>query len=174
VMGLAADPLDTAATQWLERTLDDSSNRRIVLPEAFLALDGALDLLHSVVSGLVVHELTVKGNLMAELPFMVIENVMMAAVRKGRDRQEVHEALRKHSFAAARVVKEQGQPNDLIERLSTEPLLNGVNLDELLNPAAYTGRAVEQVKVFVEQIVGSVRKGYEAKFAVLPASEPKV
>lgn len=174
VMGLAADPLDTAATQWLERTLDDSANRRIVLPEAFLALDGALDLLHSVISGLVVHEKTVRSNLMAELPFMAIENVMMAAVRKGRDRQEVHEALRKHALAAARVVKELGQPNDLIDRLHSEPLLAGVNLDELLNPAAYTGRAAEQVKVFLERVVASIRQGYRTRYEVLSTSEPKV
>jgi adenylosuccinate lyase len=174
VMGLAADPLETASTQWLERTLDDSSNRRIVLPEAFLALDGALDLLHSVVSGLVVHEHTVRANLMAELPFMAVENILIAAVRKGRDRQEVHEALRKHSMAAAKRVKEMGLPNDLIERLRSEPTLVGLNLDELLDPATYTGRAAEQVHLFLTQIVKSVRQGYEARYSQLPTSEPKV
>jgi adenylosuccinate lyase len=174
VMGLAADPLNTAATQWLERTLDDSSNRRIVLPESFLALDGALDLLHSVMSGLVVHEHTVRANLMAELPFMAVEHILVAAVRKGRDRQEVHEALRKHSMAAAQRVKAMGLSNDLIERLHSEPLLHGVNLDELLNPAMYTGRAADQVSVFVNRVVSSVRGAYAAKYTLLSGSEPKV
>jgi adenylosuccinate lyase len=174
VMNLAQDPLDTASTQWLERTLDDSSNRRLVLPEAFLAIDGALDLLHSIFAGLVVHEATVKANLMAELPFMAIENVMMAAVRHGRDRQEVHEVLRKHALTAARRVKEFGQPNDLIERLRHEPMLNGVDLDHAMDPRAYTGRAAEQVDLFLKTVVESVRKGYAARYSVLPSSEPKV
>ncbi len=174
VMSMAANPLDTASTQWLERTLDDSSNRRIVLPEAFLALDGALDLLHSVVSGLVVYEHTIHANLMAELPFMAVEDIMMAAVRKGRDRQEIHEALRKHSMAAAQRVKAMGLSNDLIERLRSEPLLVGVNLDELLNPAAYIGRASEQVGVFLNQIVKSVRTAYGTRYAALSPSEPRV
>jgi adenylosuccinate lyase len=174
VMGLAADPLETASTQWLERTLDDSSNRRIVLPESFLALDGALDLLHSVVAGLVVHEHTTRANLMAELPFMAVETVLVAAVRKGRDRQEVHEALRKHSMAAAKRVKEMGLSNDLIERLHSEPLLSNVNLDELLNPSTYVGRAPEQVSLFLQQIVKSVRQAYETRYSQLSTSEPKV
>jgi adenylosuccinate lyase len=174
VMNLAQDPLDTAATQWLERTLDDSSNRRIVLPEAFLAMDGALDLLHSVLSGLVVHEATVKANLMAELPFMAIENIMMAAVKRGRDRQEVHEVLRKHAFLSARRVKEMGQSNDLIERLKTEPMLNGVDLDHALDPRQYVGRAPQQVDEFLRTVVDSVRKGYAARYSVLSSSEPRV
>jgi adenylosuccinate lyase len=174
VMNLAADPLDTAATQWLERTLDDSANRRIVLPEAFLALDGTLDLLHSVVSGLVVYEHTVKANLMAELPFMAVENIIVAAVRKGRDRQEVHEALRKHALAAAQRVKRLGQSNDLIERLHSEPLLTGVNLDELLNPSTYVGRARDQVDHFVNSTVRSCRNAYATRYQTLPSSEPRV
>jgi len=174
VMGLAADPLNTAATQWLERTLDDSANRRIVLPEAFLALDGALDLFHNVVAGLVVHERTVRANLMAELPFMAMENVMMAAVRKGRDRQEVHEAIRKHAMLSAKVVKELGQPNDLVERLTSEPLLTGINLDEILDPAAYTGRAAEQVDIFVNRIAASITRAYATRYSILPTSEPNV
>lgn len=174
VMSLAQDGLDTASTQWLERTLDDSSNRRVVLPEAFLALDGALDLLHSVTAGLVVHEMTVRANLMAELPFMAVENIMMAAVRRGRDRQEVHEALRKHALAAGRRVKELGQTNDLMERLRTEPTLVGIDLDHFLDPGAYTGRAREQVDHFVNGIVASVRNAYGTRWASLSSSEPKV
>jgi adenylosuccinate lyase len=174
VMNLAQNPLDTAATQWLERTLDDSSNRRMVLPEAFLAIDGALDLLHSVLSGMVVHEHTIRRNLLAELPFMALENIMMAAVKRGRDRQEVHEVLRKHSYSAARQVKEQGQPNDLIERLRSEPMLYGLDLDDLLNPMQYVGRAPQQVQRFLEREVASVRKGYATRYATLSSSEPRV
>lgn len=174
VMSLAQDGLDTASTQWLERTLDDSSNRRLVLPEAFLALDGALDLLHSVASGLVVHEMTVRANLMAELPFMAVENIMMAAVKKGRDRQDVHEALRKHAIAAGKRVKELGQSNDLLERLKSEPVLTGLDLSHFLDPIAYIGRAREQVDHFVNGIVGSVRKGYSTLWMGLSSSEPKV
>jgi adenylosuccinate lyase len=174
VMGLAQNPLDTAATQWLERTLDDSSNRRLVLPEAFLALDGAIDLIHSVLAGMVVHEHTVRKNLLAELPFMALENVMAAAVKRGRDRQEVHEALRRHSFASAKRVKEQGLPNDLIERLRSEPLLFGVDLDEMLDPMQYAGRAPQQVQKFLEREVASIRKGYGTRYSTLSSSEPHV
>ncbi|MBL9030410.1 MAG: adenylosuccinate lyase [Phycisphaerae bacterium] len=174
VMGLAADPLQTAATQWLERTLDDSSNRRVVLPEAFLALDGVLDLMHSVMAGLVVHEATVRANLMAELPFMALEAVMAMAVRKGRDRQEVHEVLRKHAFMAGRKVKERGEPNDLAERLRHEPLLQGVDVEASLDPSAYVGRAADQVERFIAEVVVSVRKAYSTSYTMLPSSEPKV
>jgi adenylosuccinate lyase len=174
VISLAQNPLNTAATQWLERTLDDSSNRRVVLPEAFLALDGALDLIHSVLAGMVVHEHTVRKNLLAELPFMALENVMIAAVKRGRDRQEVHEALRRHSFASAKRVKEQGLPNDLVERLRSEPMLFGVDLEEMMDPMQYVGRAPQQVKRFLENEVSSVRKGYGTRYATLSSSEPVV
>jgi adenylosuccinate lyase len=174
VMGLAQDPLDTSATQWLERTLDDSANRRVVLPEAFLAIDGALDLLHSVVSGLVVHEHTARANLMAELPFMAVENIMMAAVKRGRDRQEVHENLRRHTFAAARRVKEQGLSNDLVERLRSEPSLFGIDIDEMMDPVHYIGRAPEQVDVFLNDVVRSVRSAYGTRYEQLSTSEPRV
>ena len=108
VMSLINNPLQTAATQWLERTLDDSANRRLALPESFLALDGALDLMQIVAGGLVVHEKTIRANLMAELPFMASENIMMAAVRSGADRQEAHELIRQHSQAVARTQEESG------------------------------------------------------------------
>jgi adenylosuccinate lyase len=174
VMGLAQDPLSTSATQWLERTLDDSANRRVVLPEAFLALDGALDLLHSVMSGLVVHEHTVRANLMVELPFMAVENIMMAAVKRGLDRQEVHENLRRHTYAAAKRVKEQGLSNDLIERLHSEPTLYGINIDEMMEPMHYVGRAPEQVDLFLKDVVASVRSTYSNRYELLSTSEPKV
>lgn len=173
VMSLAQDPLDTAATQWLERSLDDSSNRRVVLPEAFLALDGALDLLHSVLAGLVVHEHVIRRHLDAELPFLALENVLMAAVRRGRDRQDVHEALRRHALAAARRMKE-GLPPDLSERLRAEPLLVGLDLDALLGAGEFVGRAEAQTRRFLQDIAESVRAGYATRYQQLPPSEPHV
>ena len=120
VMNLVGNAYDTAATQWLERTLDDSSNRRLSLPEAFLALDGALDLMHNVASGLIVHEAMVRKNLMAELPFMATENILMACVRAGGDRQEYHEKIRVHAQAAGWRVKHEGLDNDLLDRLKND------------------------------------------------------
>jgi adenylosuccinate lyase len=174
VMSLVHDPLETAATQWFERTLDDSSNRRLVLPEAFLALDSVLDLMHSVTSGLVVHALHVKNHLTAELPFMILENIMMAAVKAGKDRQEVHEVLRRHATAAARRVKEQALPNDLASRLESEPVLHGVKIEQLMDPMLYVGRAREQVDKFLADVVASVRKGYSTRYQMLSSSEPRV
>ncbi len=172
VMSLAQNPLNTASTQWLERTLDDSANRRLSLPESFLAFDGAIDLLHNVASGLVVHEATVRSNLMAELPFMASENLMMEAVKLGRDRQEAHEAIRRHAQAAGLVVKDQGLPNDLIDRLRAEPLLDGVDLESMLDPAAYVGLAPAQVDEFLEKIAEPLRQRYAGQLA--PAREPNV
>jgi adenylosuccinate lyase len=165
VMTLAQSPLQTAAEQWLERTLDDSSNRRMVLPEAFLALDGVLDVMLNVASGLVVYEKTIRANLMSELPFMATENIMMAAVQsKGVDRQEAHEVIRTHSQAAAHRVKSEGEPNDLLERLRGEVMFKSIDWDEVLNPAAYVGRSPEQVDRFVEQIVEPIRTRYRESF----------
>ncbi len=174
VMNLVGNAYDTAATQWLERTLDDSSNRRLSLPEAFLALDGALDLMHNVASGLIVHEATVRANLMAELPFMATENIMMEAVKLGGDRQQVHEAIRRHAQAAGLRVKDEGKPNDLIERLRTEPLLKGVNLDKLMDPMLYIGRSVEQTERFIKEVVEPLRQQYGDAIARLEESGPKV
>lgn len=174
VIGLVQDPLQTAATQWFERTLDDSANRRIVLPEGFLAIDGALDLIHSIMRGLVVHQSQIRHALQTELPFLVLENIMMAAVKAGRDRQEVHEALRRHALAAAKRVKDQALPNDLAERLASDPALHGVRLDSLLDPLHYVGRAREQVDKFIADIVTSTRKGYSTRYSMLSSSEPRV
>jgi len=160
VMNLVGNAYETAATQWLERTLDDSANRRLTLPEAFLALDGCLDIMRNVISGLVVHEKTIEKNLMAELPFMASENLMMEAVKLGRDRQEVHEAIRVHAQEAGRRVKEEGADNDLIERLRTEPLLEGVDLDGAMDPMKYVGLAVEQTERFIEQVIEPLREQY--------------
>jgi adenylosuccinate lyase len=160
VMAQAQGALNTAAAQWLERTLDDSSNRRLTLPESFLALGGALEAMHRVASGLVVHEQVVRTAVARELPFLASENILMAAVTGGGDRQEVHEAIRRHSRAAAERVKSQGGANDLLDRLRAEPLLAGVDLDTVLDPSAYVGRAPEQVDRFLLEVVEPIRQRY--------------
>ncbi|MCA9295615.1 MAG: adenylosuccinate lyase, partial [Phycisphaerales bacterium] len=172
VMSLAANGYDTAATQWLERTLDDSSNRRLTLPESFLALDGALDVMHNVADGLVVYDATIRANLLAELPFMATEDLLMAAVSNGADRQEAHEVIRRHSQAAAEGVKRDGRKNDLLDRLRDEPLFASINLDDVMDPEAFTGRAPEQVDRFVQDIVQPIRSRYAE--ALRPAREPSV
>jgi len=169
VMSLLQNPLVTASSQWLERTLDDSSNRRLVLPQAFLALDGVLDLMRGVAGGLVVYEKTIRANLMAELPFMATENILMAAVRQGADRQEAHEIIRQHSQAAAHTVKVEGGENDLLDRLVGEPMFHDLDLDAILDPTAYVGRAPEQVDRFVLGVVEPIRERY-AEQSVGPAT----
>ncbi len=160
VMSMPANALQTAATQWMERTLDDSANRRLTLPETFLALDGALDLMHNVAAGLVVHEPVIAANLLAELPFMATENLLMAAVRNGADRQHVHELIRTHSQAAGQRVKAEGLPNDLIDRLRAEPAFAGVDFDRVMEPAQYIGLAPQQTDRFIEQVVEPIRRRY--------------
>ncbi len=160
VIGMTQTPFVTAAEQWFERTLDDSSARRLTLPEPFLAIDGVLDLLVNVASGLVVYERTVAKNLAAELPFMASENLLMAAVRQGGDRQALHEVIRTHSQAAAAVVKQEGKTNDLLDRLRGEPAFAGVDLDAALDPAAFVGRAPEQVDAFLAEVVEPIRQRY--------------
>ena len=165
VMGLVNDPLQTHATQWLERTLDDSSNRRLVLPEAFLALDGALDIMANVTEGLVVWDATVAANLNAELPFMASENIMLAATTAGADRQEAHEVIRVHSMAAALEVKQFGRANDLMIRLKRDPFFAKINLDHALDPASFIGRAPEQTDRFIASMVEPIRARYSASLA---------
>ncbi len=184
VMNLVGNAYDTAATQWLERTLDDSSNRRLSLPEAFLALDGALDLMHNVASGLIVHEAMVRKNLMAELPFMATENIMMACVKAGGDRQEYHEKIRVHAQAAGWRVKEEGLDNDLLERLKADkafwsksrggPLSADLDWDGLMDPMKYIGRSVEQTERFIKEVVDPLREQYKDAIAKLGESGPKV
>jgi adenylosuccinate lyase len=184
VMNLVGNAYDTAATQWLERTLDDSSNRRLSLPEAFLALDGALDLMHNVASGLVVHEATVRKNLMAELPFMATENLLMECVKLGGDRQHYHEVIRQHAHAAGFRVKQEGADNDLIDRLKADknfwsttrggPLSSELNWDGLLDPMKYIGRSVEQTERFITEVVEPLRQQYADRIAALGDSGPKV
>ncbi|MEM9064868.1 MAG: adenylosuccinate lyase [Planctomycetota bacterium] len=178
VMNLVGNAYDTAATQWLERTLDDSSNRRLSLPEAFLALDGALDLMHNVASGLVVHEAMVRKNLMAELPFLATENILMEAVKAGGDRQDLHEKIRVHSQAAGHRVKHEGLDNDLIERLRGDPAFASVHHllteDELLDPMKYVGRSVEQTERFIDEVLEPLRERYGDEIEKLGGSEPRV
>jgi len=160
VIGMTQTPLVTAAEQWMERTLDDSSCRRLTLPEPWLALDGVLDLVNNVASGLVVYEKTIAANLAAELPFMASENILMAAVRAGGDRQALHEVIREHSQAAAERVKAQGLPNDLLERLKADAAFAGLDLDKLVDPSAFVGLAPPQVDAFIRQIVEPIRQRY--------------
>lgn len=160
VIGLSQVPLTTAAEQWLERTLDDSSSRRLALPEPFLALDGILDLVINVAGGIVVNERVVSVNLIAELPFLASENLMMAAVGRGADRQQVHEILRRHSQAAAERVKSHGGENDLIDRLKTEKAFEKIDFDVVMDPQQYIGLAPQQVDQLIEEVVGPIRRRY--------------
>lgn len=149
------NPALTAGSQWFERTLDDSANKRIAVAEAFLATDAVLNLLLNVCDGLVVYPKVIAARLEAELPFMATENIMMQAVKKGGNRQQLHERLRQHSLEAAKVVKEEGKPNDLLQRIAADPAF-GLSLSELqqtLNAEAYTGRARQQVEEYLQQVV---------------------
>ncbi len=155
VMVDAMNPAITAATQWFERTLDDSANKRISVPEAFLAVDGILDLYLNVVDGLVVYPKVIERRLMQELPFMATENIMMAAVKAGGDRQELHERIRTLSMEAGRNVKEKGLENNLLELIAADSSFN-MSLEELkaaMDPALYTGRAKEQTEEFIQEVI---------------------
>jgi len=160
LMNLEANAAQTVAVQWFERTLDDSANRRLVLPQAFLAADAVLILCQNVTTGLVVYPQVIAAHLAAELPFMASENVLMAAVAAGGDRQELHELIRRHSLAAAAVVKEQGGRNDLLDRLKADPAFAKVDLAAALDPRAYVGRAPEQVAEFIAEVVAPIRQRY--------------
>jgi adenylosuccinate lyase len=153
VISLESSPAMTAATQWFERTLDDSANRRLVLPQALLAVDAVLILYGNVAAGLVVYPRPIVRNLQAELPFMATENILMAAVAAGGDRQDLHERIRRHSQAAAAAVKQEGAPNDLLARLAADSAFAGVDLQAVLEPAQFVGRAPQQVDEFLEEVV---------------------
>ena len=158
VMADALNPAITSATQWFERTLDDSANKRLSIPEGFLAVDGILDLCLNVVDGLVVYPKVIEKRLRAELPFMATENIMMDAVKAGGDRQELHERIRELSMEAGRNVKEKGLDNNLLELIAADPAFN-MTLEELqktMEPSRYTGRAKEQVKTFLTKVVRPV------------------
>jgi adenylosuccinate lyase len=168
VTSLPANALATASTQWLERTLDDSSNRRLAIAEAFLALDGALDLMANVSAGLVVYPRQIAARLAAEMPFMATEEILVDAVARGADRQDAHEAIRRHSVEAARRVKEEGRPNDLLERLAADPAFRGIDLAGLTDPVRFIGRAPEQVDRFLAEVVTPIRIRHEASLAGEP------
>ena len=158
VMVDALNPAITSATQWFERTLDDSSNKRLSIPEGFLAIDGILDLCLNVVDGLVVYPKVIEKHMMAELPFMATENIMMDAVKAGGDRQELHERIRELSMEAGRTVKVEGKDNDLLERIAADPAFN-LTIEELrksMEPSRYVGRAKEQTVTFIEKTVQPV------------------
>ena len=149
------NPAMTAGTQWFERTLDDSANKRIAMAEGFLAADAILNILLNVSDGLVVYPKVVRSRVMAELPFMASENIMMKAVKKGGDRQELHERLREHAVAAAAVVKQEGQPNDMIAGVEADPAF-GLTREEIeseLQPEAFTGRAPQQVEEYLDSYI---------------------
>lgn len=168
VISISNSPLQTAAEQWFERTLDDSSNKRLSIPEPFLALDGCLQIMLNVSRGLVVYPRVIESFVMAELPFMATEEILMAAVRAGGDRQELHEVIRKHSLAASEQVKQMGRPNDLLDRLSGDPAFASVDLKQVMNPSQFTGRAAEQVLEFEQLVANPVRARYAADLSRSP------
>lgn len=158
VMIDALNPAITSATQWFERTLDDSANKRLSVPEGFLAIDGILDLCLNVVDGLVVYPKVIEKRLMSELPFMATENIMMDAVKAGGDRQELHERIRELSMEAGRNVKEKGLDNNLLELIAADPAfgLSEEELKKTMDPTKYTGRAAVQVEAFLGDVVAPV------------------
>jgi adenylosuccinate lyase len=163
VLSLASSPAMTASEQWLERTLDDSANRRVVMAESFLATDGILEILINVAGGLVVYPNVIAAHVEAELPFMATENILMAGVQAGGNRQEFHEKIRVHSQAAAAQVKEHGKPNDLINRLKADDAFARVDFDKVLDATAYVGRAPQQVDEFIDEHIAPIRKKYKTQ-----------
>jgi adenylosuccinate lyase len=158
VISLASSPQMTASEQWLERTLDDSANRRVVIPEVFLAVDGILQILINVLDGLVVYPKVIAARISAELPFMATENILMAAVKAGGNRQKLHEKIRQHSHAATEQIKKFGKSNDLIDRLKTDVAFRKVDFKKVLYPKSYVGRAPQQVDEFLKDIVTPIRR----------------
>ncbi|MGB9623673.1 MAG: lyase family protein, partial [Phycisphaerae bacterium] len=169
VLSIATSPLQNAAEQWLERTLDDSANKRLSIPEAFLATDGILRIVTHVARGMVVYPRTIVAHVRAELPFMATEEILMAAVstalkegdRKAADRQALHERIRCHAQAAARQVKQMGRPNDLIQRLQADPAFARIDWSRALDPSRYTGLSAEQTDAFLRDCVDPVVRRYK-------------
>ena len=168
VMVDALNPAITSATQWFERTLDDSANKRLSIPEGFLAIDGILDLCLNVVDGLVVYPKVIEKHMMAELPFMATENIMMDAVKAGGDRQELHERIRELSMEAGKTVKVEGKDNNLLELIAADPAFN-LSLEDLqksMNPKKYIGRAKEQTERFVNTVVQPILDSHKELLGV--------
>ena len=172
VISLQSSTAMTVATQWMERTLDDSANRRLTLPQAFLATDAILGLYENVSRALVVYPNVIKRNLEHELPFMATENILMAAVAAGGDRQALHEVIRQHSQAAAQVIKAEGKENDLLERLQDDPAFAGIDLKSVMQTEEFTGCAGDQVRRFLDNDVAPIRDRYAA--ALSWKYEPRV
>jgi adenylosuccinate lyase len=172
IVSLQSSAAATASVQWMERTLDDSANRRLVIPQAFLAADAILVLLQNITSGLVVYPKVIAANLAEELPFMATENILMAAVQGGGDRQELHERIRRHSQEAAQRVKQEGKSNDLLERLESDAAFSKVDFVSVVNPQHFVGRAPEQVDEFLTEVVEPIRRRYADQGAL--AAEVKV
>ena len=160
LMDVAISPLRTAAEQWLERTLDDSSNKRLAVAETFLTADAILQITLNVAQGLVVYPGVIAAGVAAELPFLATENILMEAVKKGGDRQDLHERIRQHSHAASEQVKVYGRPNDLIERLKEDKKFAKVDLDAIMDAVTFIGRAPQQVNEFITGDVEPIRKKY--------------
>ena len=168
VMIDALNPAITSATQWFERTLDDSANKRLSIPEGFLAIDGILDVCLNVVDGLVVYPKVIEKHMMSELPFMATENIMMDAVKAGGDRQELHERIRELSMEAGKTVKVEGKDNNLLELIAADPAFN-LSLDDLkksMDPAKYVGRSKEQVESFLTRVIAPVLEENKAMLGV--------
>ncbi len=166
VLSLVQSPLQTAAEQWFERTLDDSANKRMTVPEAFLATEGMLRIVTNVAHGLVVYPKVIEARLRAELPFMASENILMAATTVAGDRQELHERMRQHAQAAADRVKIEGKDNDLLERLQNDPAFAQVDLTALTDPKRHIGRAPQQVNEFIKTFVIPIRRRYRNVLSV--------
>lgn len=155
VISLPTNEAVTASTQWLERTLDDSANKRITIPQAFLAVDGLLNLYGNVSGGMVVYDKVIRKHIMAELPFMATETILMECVKAGGNRQELHEAIRRHSMEAGKKVKQEGGENDLTERIKKDPLFDAVKdeIDGIMDPINFIGRAKEQTEEFIAEVI---------------------
>lgn len=163
VMSLSSSAAQTTATQWMERTLDDSANRRLTIPQAFLASDAIMILYRNVVDGLVVYPKVIARHLDEELPFMATEEILMAGVRAGGDRQDLHERIRVHSVEAAKMVKEHGRSNDLMDRLKADSAFANVDLTSALDAPRFVGRAPEQVDSFIAEIIEPIRQRYSSE-----------
>ena len=158
VMIDALNPAITSATQWFERTLDDSANKRLSIPEAFLAIDGILDLCLNVVDGLVVYPKVIEKHMLSELPFMATENIMMDAVKMGGNRQELHEKIRELSMEAGKNVKQEGKENNLLELIAADPEFHMTleDLQKTMEPSRYVGRSREQVEAFLRKVISPI------------------
>lgn len=170
VISLAQSAYQNAAEQWLERTLDDSSNKRLIIPEAFMATDGILQIVGYVAQGLVVYPNVMRRRIDSELPFMATENILMAAVTAGGDRQDLHERIRVHSQAAAAEVKQHGRPNDLLDRLRGDSAFARVPIDRATDPAAFIGLAPEQVDEFLKTVIGPLKRRHRST----PRRKPEI